>query len=50
MNNPTKDEQIMPYRIVKLRALPKNGLCLKNEAYRVRVESKLKNCMTQRAT
>jgi hypothetical protein len=50
MIRPTDDENIIPNTIVKLRALPKNGLCLKNDTCRVRDDSKLKNCMMHRAT
>lgn len=49
MTRPTHDEKVIPNSIVKLRALPKNGLCLKNETCRVRDESKLKNCIMHRA-
>jgi hypothetical protein len=48
MTRPTQDEKVIPNRMVKLRALPKNGLCLKNETCRVRDESKLKNCIMHR--
>jgi hypothetical protein len=50
MNRPTHVENKIPNIIVKLRALPKNGLWLKNETYRVRDESKLKNCIMHRET
>jgi hypothetical protein len=50
MIRPTHVEKMIPHRMVKLRALPKNGLCVKNETCRVRDESKLKNCMMHRAT